>query len=107
MRTYRIGKLADCRYFFKKSLPRCLKKRTITVGEPHAAKSEAFAALFAEAGVGLQIIDDVKNIGAGNAGKKRGAVFPSALYAKPKSCFCLWNTACIIPINFVRPAAGF
>jgi len=37
-----------------------------------AAKSEAFAALFAEAGVGFQIIDDVKNIGAGNAGKKRG-----------------------------------
>lgn len=36
------------------------------------AEAETFAALFAEAGVGFQIIDDVKNITVGNAGKKRG-----------------------------------
>ena len=35
-------------------------------------ESKSFAALFAEAGVGFQILDDVKNISTGNAGKKRG-----------------------------------
>ncbi len=36
------------------------------------AEAESFASLFVEAGVGFQIIDDVKNITRGNAGKKRG-----------------------------------
>ena len=40
-------------------------------GKEHE-ESESFASLFAEAGVGFQILDDVKNIGTGNAGKKRG-----------------------------------
>ena len=35
-------------------------------------ESKSFAALFAEVGVGFQILDDVKNISTGNAGKKRG-----------------------------------
>ena len=42
-----------------------------TVGKAHE-ESESFAALFAGAGVGFQILDDVKNISTGNAGKKRG-----------------------------------
>ena len=40
-------------------------------GKEHE-ESNVFAALFAEAGVGFQILDDVKNISTGNAGKKRG-----------------------------------
>ena len=40
-------------------------------GKAHK-EAEAFASLFAKAGVGFQIIDDVKNIGRGNVGKKRG-----------------------------------
>lgn len=40
-------------------------------GKEHE-ESEAFAALFAGIGVGFQILDDVKNISAGNTGKKRG-----------------------------------
>ena len=35
-------------------------------------ESKAFASLFEGIGVGFQILDDVKNISAGNAGKKRG-----------------------------------
>lgn len=35
-------------------------------------ESKSFAALFAGAGIGFQILDDVKNISTGNAGKKRG-----------------------------------
>ena len=40
-------------------------------GKEHE-ESKSFAALFAEAGVGFQILDDAKNISTGNAGKKRG-----------------------------------
>ena len=40
-------------------------------GKEHE-ESKSFAALFAEVGVGFQILDDVKNISTGNAGKKRG-----------------------------------
>jgi len=40
-------------------------------GKTHE-ESEVFAALFAEVGIGFQILDDVKNISAGNVGKKRG-----------------------------------
>ena len=40
-------------------------------GKKHE-ESKVFAALFAGAGVGFQILDDVKNINTGNAGKKRG-----------------------------------
>ncbi|EPF28030.1 polyprenyl synthetase family protein [Treponema medium] len=40
-------------------------------GKKHE-ESKVFAALFAGAGVGFQILDDVKNISTGNAGKKRG-----------------------------------
>ena len=40
-------------------------------GKEHE-ESKYFAALFAEAGVGFQILDDAKNISTGNAGKKRG-----------------------------------
>ena len=40
-------------------------------GKEHE-ESNVFAALFAEAGVGFQILDDAKNISTGNAGKKRG-----------------------------------
>ena len=40
-------------------------------GKPHE-ESAAFASLFEAAGVGFQILDDAKNISAGNAGKKRG-----------------------------------
>ena len=40
-------------------------------GKEHE-ESNVFAVLFAEAGVGFQILDDVKNISTGNAGKKRG-----------------------------------
>ena len=40
-------------------------------GKEHE-ESEAFASLFAEVGVGFQILDDVKNISTGNTGKKRG-----------------------------------
>ena len=40
-------------------------------GKEHE-ESNVFAALFAAAGVGFQILDDVKNISTGNAGKKRG-----------------------------------
>ena len=40
-------------------------------GKEHE-ESNVFAALFAEAGVGFQILDDVKNISTGNTGKKRG-----------------------------------
>ena len=40
--------------------------------EKEHEESKSFAALFAEAGVGFQILDDVKNISTGNAGKKRG-----------------------------------
>ena len=40
-------------------------------GKEHE-ESESFASLFAEAGVGFQILDDAKNISTGNAGKKRG-----------------------------------
>ncbi|MGI5088791.1 polyprenyl synthetase family protein [Treponema vincentii] len=35
-------------------------------------ESQSFAALFTRVGVGFQILDDVKNISTGNAGKKRG-----------------------------------
>ena len=38
----------------------------------NGAEAESFSAIFSEAGVGFQIIDDVKNITAGNTGKKRG-----------------------------------
>ena len=38
----------------------------------NSAEAEAFSAVFAEAGVGFQIIDDAKNISTGNRGKKRG-----------------------------------
>ncbi|MGI5098516.1 polyprenyl synthetase family protein [Treponema vincentii] len=40
-------------------------------GKAHE-ESAAFASLFEAAGVGFQILDDAKNISAGNAGKKRG-----------------------------------
>ena len=40
-------------------------------GKEHE-ESKSFAALFAEVGVGFQILDDAKNISTGNAGKKRG-----------------------------------
>ena len=40
-------------------------------GKEHE-ESNVFAALFAEAGVGFQILDDAKNISTGNTGKKRG-----------------------------------
>ena len=40
-------------------------------GKAHE-ESAAFASLFESAGVGFQILDDAKNISAGNAGKKRG-----------------------------------
>ena len=40
-------------------------------GKEHE-ESKSFASLFAEVGVGFQILDDVKNISTGNAGKKRG-----------------------------------
>lgn len=40
-------------------------------GKPHR-EAEAFSLIFAESGAGFQIIDDVKNITVGNAGKKRG-----------------------------------
>ena len=40
-------------------------------GKEHE-ESNVFAALFAEAGIGFQILDDAKNISTGNAGKKRG-----------------------------------
>ena len=40
-------------------------------GKAHE-ESAAFASLFEATGVGFQILDDVKNISAGNAGKKRG-----------------------------------
>lgn len=40
-------------------------------GKSHAEAS-AFSGVFAESGIGFQIIDDVKNITVGNAGKKRG-----------------------------------
>ena len=40
-------------------------------GKEHE-ESKVFASLFAGVGVGFQILDDVKNISAGNAGKKRG-----------------------------------
>ena len=40
-------------------------------GKEHE-ESKVFASLFAGVGVGFQILDDVKNISTGNAGKKRG-----------------------------------
>ena len=40
-------------------------------GKEHE-ESNVFASLFAGAGIGFQILDDVKNISTGNAGKKRG-----------------------------------
>ena len=40
-------------------------------GKAHA-EAAAFSSVFADSGVGFQIIDDVKNITIGNAGKKRG-----------------------------------
>ena len=40
-------------------------------GKEHE-ESNVFASLFAGVGIGFQILDDVKNISTGNAGKKRG-----------------------------------